>query len=189
MTISKALAFKTSRTKKIIDAVLKESAIKSSLYDAAQRMILKKLKALHVDTTGIKFYTKETAPQELKTKIVKYFGIEAPAYVDPNSLSVVIDIGFYDSIQYLLFVIGHELGHLLSIYFGDKLKSGKLLSEVLRLNYNKKYKLKDGRTMIIPDVSGSEENIANMFGSYFSGQALDPKEKKIMDVVQQLATT
>jgi len=155
--------------------LLAEVLGKETAYKAAARFIQKKIKKFFdIDVAKVKFYTHDTAPEEVKSAAIKKYSTHPPAYVDPKTLSVVIDLDFYEKVSDIIDIIGHELGHLLAFHYQDK---GVL--DKKGLNYTAKYKLRGG-TVIIHDPSGKDENLADMFSDFLSGKSLDAKQKRIM---------
>ena len=141
-------------------------------YNAAIKFIKKKLeKLLDVSIDDFKFYTTDNVPKKIKDRVTRILAFHPPAYFDPSTLSVVIRLGYFPTVEGLIEILGHEIGHGLITHFKS---AGKL--ENIKLRYTSKHK-----NLIIVDVLDDEENLADMFAHYLGGKILNAKEKIIMD--------
>jgi len=162
-----------------------EKEFKEKQYQIAQKWVLKRMDdLLDVQAPKIKFYTHRTVPKAIQEAAIHTYGIHPPAYVDPKTMSVVVDLDFsgYQTATDMVKIIGHELGHLLVWHFQDK----KVLSkDPLSYTYKVRSKFTGAPLIIYDPGGGTEENLANMFSNYLSGAPLHPKElKKLKEIVQ-----
>jgi hypothetical protein len=158
---------------------------KENIYKLIQKDFSNKIdKFFNIDSEKIKYYTKQNVPKEIEKKVIETFNMLPPAYVDPNTLSIVMDLTFFNSLTNLKHTIAHELGHLLDIHFGNKISDGKTLTDLFKVNKGREYKI-NNKTIIISAV-WPDEDIAEMFSKILNGISLDDREKMVMIQINKI---